>query len=248
MLNDLDWIIVPGGPCMSATYLKHGFAGTFAGYKLHYYDPLGAPELKINHVPTIDELVDQIFAVAAAKKFKRFGLITHSFGSYLAMKVLERVGHGIVALIMVSPLPFTADHTKKAFQYLISIIPKPLFKRIYELAEDVNNGPEIFNLFFPYYAAKPTKSLPRIPFDSKLCDQILDQIGNYDNTALLLSCNIPWTSIIGGLDPFYIEKDLLSEHTILISGVGHYPFFEDPAAFAEATKNIEKRLSYKNTK
>jgi pimeloyl-ACP methyl ester carboxylesterase len=245
MFEDLNWIVVPGGPGLSATYVKQGFVGAFTGYKLHYYDPLGAPETKIDHVPTIGELINQIFAVAEMKKFKQFGLITHSFGSYLAMRILEQIKHNVVALIMISSTPFVDIYWKMAFQKISANIPDHVLKKIQELAIDVNNGPEIFDLFFPYYAVKTVKTLPRIPFDTQMCDQISKQVGDYDDTGLLSACNIPWACIMGEHDPFYFEKDLLLERTILIPGVGHYPFYEDPAAFTEATKNIENKLRQK---
>lgn len=240
--EDINWIVIPGGPGLSASYLKIGLAEKFAAFKIHFYDPLGAPERTIDHVPTIDELVEEIFAVATEKSLERFGLITHSFGNYLAMRAIERNSKRISNVIMISPTPFTAKNWKLALQNIEAKIPGDILEKIKQLSSDRHNGSKIFELLFPYYSANPNANIPHTPFDLEMCDQISAQVGEYDDTQLLLSCGIPWACIVGEQDPFYLEKDLLAEHAIVLPSVGHYPFFESQAEFAEATSNIGNKL------
>lgn len=230
----LNWIVVPGGPALSATYLKCGLAPFFSDLKLHFYDPLGTPEAPVADVPSIDSLVQQIFETAEKNNLKNYGLITHSFGNYLALKTLTEKKAPIRALFMISPMPFTSKNWHRAIKHLLEKIPKPILDKMEELAKQPGTDAEIFDLCLPYYMAAPVK-IPRFPFNFKMCHSIAGQIGEYDYSSLILSNRLPpWVCIMGDQDPFFIEKELFATNTIIIPNVGHYPFFENPEEFAKA--------------
>ncbi|MGD9152203.1 MAG: alpha/beta hydrolase [Gammaproteobacteria bacterium] len=244
MFRKLDWIVVPGGPGLSAKYLKWGLSEPFKEYKLHFYNPLGAPDADEDRIPKVNELVEQIFEVAKQKELKSFGLITHSFGNYLAMRALQKKQNKISSIIMISPMPFVYSKWKNGLAQIAKSIPKNVLEKIQQLAKKQNNGAEIFKVFFPYYASK-TAALPDIPFSLKTCDAISAQVDEYDDTELLKSCKLPWVCIIGDKDPLFVEKKLLQNDTIVVFGTGHYPFFEDPKKFNDAVKKVEEKLCQK---
>ena len=238
--SKLDWIVVPGGPGLSANYLKYGLAKPLHDFKLHFYDPLGTPESPVTNIPKIDDLVQQIIETAEKNNLKNYGLITHSFGNYLALKALTEKKAPISALLMISPMPFTSKNWRLAIKHLLEKIPKTILDKMEELAQKPGNDLEIFELCLPYYMAKPIK-VPQFPFDFKMCQCIAGQIGEYDFTSLILSNRLPpWVCIMGDTDPFFIEKELFTTNTIIIPNVGHYPFFESPAEFVRAIKRIRQ--------
>lgn len=234
----LDWIIVPGGPALSASYLKYGLEPFLSDLKLHFYDPLGTPEAPVANTPSIDDLVQQIIETAEKNNLKDYGLITHSFGNYLALKALTEKKTQISALLMISPMPFTSKNWHRAIKHLLEKIPKPILDKMEELAQQSGNDLEIFELCLPYYMAKPVK-IPQFPFDFKVCNSIVGQVGEYDFTSLILSNRLPpWVCIMGEADPFFIERELFATNIIIIPNVGHYPFFENSEEFARAIGQI----------
>ena len=236
----LDWIVVPGGPALSASYLKYGLTPFLSDLKLHFYNPLGTPESPVAGIPSIGDLVRQIFEVAEKNNLKNYGLITHSFGNYLAMQALTEKKASVSALLMISPMPFTSKNWHRAIKRLLEKIPKQILDKMEELAQKPGNDLEIFDLCLPYYMAAPIK-IPQFPFDFKMCHSIASQVGEYDFTSLILSNRLPpWVCIMGEADPFFIEKELFTTNTIIIPNVGHYPFFENPEKFSRAIAQVRK--------
>jgi pimeloyl-ACP methyl ester carboxylesterase len=244
-MQNLDWLVIPGGPGLSSAYLKFGLGKAFADWKLHFYDPLGAPELKMVSVPSIDDMVNQIFSVIKKLDVSCCGFITHSFGNYLAMRALQKARQDVCGLIMISPMPFTSSNWRTSLQKIAEKIPASVFEKIQELSLVEDSGSEIFKLLFPYYAAQPVE-LPDIPFDSRMCDKISEQVGEYDDQQLIKSCGIPMACMVGEKDPFLLEKELLEGRIITVPSVGHYPFFEHPARFIKAISGVEDILCPKN--
>jgi pimeloyl-ACP methyl ester carboxylesterase len=241
MMREIDWLVIPGGPGLSSTYLKTGLAEAFAGCKVHFYDPLGAPELSVEDVPTIDNMVDQIFSVIKELNVPRCGFITHSFGNYLAMRALEKAQQDISGLIMISPMPFSSGNWRTSLQKIAEKVPASVFTDIQALSAAKDSGSKIFKAFFPYYAVQSVE-LPDIPFDSQMCDKISAQVGEYDERELVTSLGIPVACIVGEVDPFLLEKELLENKIVTVPGVGHYPFLENPEEFSKAVTNVEDIL------
>ena len=89
MLKTIEWIVVPGGPGISKSYLQTPLDSIFEGCKLHYYDPYGTYQANSSEPVTLTSLVTQIFEVADSLKLKNFGIIAHSFGTYLTLRALD---------------------------------------------------------------------------------------------------------------------------------------------------------------
>lgn len=242
MLKKLDWIVVPGGPGLSNTYLEKALAKPFSSASLHYYHAIGSPEYVGESPKEINAMVNQIIQVAEGRALSDYGLITHSFGNYLAMRALEKGSNGIKAIIMISPMPFQFFLWKEALNEISQGVPKSVLKEIKKLTREKGDGSELFRVLFPYYSSIKNATIPKVPFDIESCNIIESQVTEYDDRALISSCEIPVVRLVGNEDPFYKEKNFLSDKTILVSGVGHYPFFEDKAEFLKSINKVDKLL------
>jgi hypothetical protein len=63
VLNELSWLVVPGGPGLSKKYLQDYCSKSFTGFDLYYFDLLGSPELNDGSSqtpPKLDELIWQL--------------------------------------------------------------------------------------------------------------------------------------------------------------------------------------------
>jgi pimeloyl-ACP methyl ester carboxylesterase len=237
-LPSLGWIVIPGGPGLSADYLKVGLSHCLAGQKWHFYDPPGSPSLGEQSIPSLRSLVSGIFQFAKERQLTRYGLITHSFGNYLAMRALERSENKVCALVMISPMSFAFTDWQKALAQIASGVPQSILNKIHQLTENKKTDPDIFNALLPYYAKKLEMTLPEIPLNLAMCDGIAAQVGTYDDTSFLIEARIPWCCIVGEKDPFLKASQQRNEKMTVIPGVGHYPFFEDTAAFSLAMNAI----------
>jgi len=246
MLDKLNWIVVPGGPGLSNNYLKYGLEKAFSGCKLHFYHAFGAPESK-NKNPSIDEMIGQIQSVADNAALDEYGLITHSFGNYLAMKALDN--SNIKAIIMLNPAPFEFHAWKSALNNIVQSVSEPILKEIAALSKKTESGIELFRMLFPYYIGRKNTVLPiDVLFDVKACNSISEKVTEYDDRAIVGLISIPLVRIVGEKDPFFSEQEILQNQTIVMSNVGHYPFFEDLDSFCKAIKKAEELLCQQMTK
>lgn len=231
MLKKLDWIVIPGGPGMSSNYLEEALAKPFRESRLHYYCIHGAPD-SIEKDPDIKAMVEQIFHTAQQANLSQFGLITHSFGNYLALRALEKKDNNIRAVIMLNPIPFTFKGWKNALANIINKVPEAILKKIECLAINPEHGGELFRMIYPYYTSDANAQLPMdISFDSQACNTISAKITDYDDRNLVNSITVPLIRISGDKDPFLDDKEILSDKTIILPNAGHYPFFETPVNF-----------------
>jgi hypothetical protein len=78
--------------------------------------------------------------------------------------------------------------------------------------------------------------------DITACNLITSKIEIFNDLHLLANNNIPLFRIVGSLDAFYTDKNILTDHTYIINEVGHYPFFEDINQLKKVTLKIEEIL------
>jgi pimeloyl-ACP methyl ester carboxylesterase len=235
----LDWIVVPGGPGLSSDYLRQGLSKLQPHYKLHFYEPYGSPNSSRLAQVTIADLINQILEVADQNKLEKFGLITHSFGSYLAMRLLQGACQKVTALIMLSPMPLVFKKWQNVLEGIGSQIPAALLSKMERPEPDKKDpqGIDLFNELMPYYTKRPVQPLS-VPFNISACNQIADQVCGYDNRELMASLQRPWKCLVEEQDPFFTRDDILMQHSIVIPEVGHYSFLEDETSFVRAFKQL----------
>ncbi|MCW5589379.1 MAG: hypothetical protein KIT27_06905 [Legionellales bacterium] len=237
-LKSVDWIVIPGGPGMSSNYLKIGLEPLNSTCKLHFYDVYGAPESAKRTGITINDLVKQVTDVANNLGLKKYGLITHSFSNYIALRILEQKDHNVSALLMLSPMPLEMSEWEKCIKTLgTRFTPKVLEKCEKPELSAHDNGVELFNDLMPFYIEKSVSRM-EVPFDIQACLDISGQITDYNDKNLVKSLDIPWGYIAGDKDVFFTNDEVLLKHAVIIPGLGHYPFLEDKNSFIKAFEQL----------
>ncbi|MCC5792124.1 MAG: alpha/beta hydrolase [Legionellaceae bacterium] len=240
MVNNLKWVVVPGGPGLGNGYLKNSLPNIFRGYDLRFYEPFGAPG-SVKPTPTVIEMIEQLEGETGNKE--DFGLITHSFGNYLALRVLERNNNNLKAIIMLNPIPFTIDSWKMALAELISQLSEATLEKIIALSQDSSDGAELFRLIYPFYVNTKKNSLPfDVPFNISSCNAISEQVQSFDEYLLMNNSDVPMIRVVGEQDVFYCDHEVMKDRTYVLNDTGHYPFFEGVEQFLTKIPNIEKKL------
>ena len=242
MIRKINWLAIPGGPGLSKRYLTNALSklDPFLRGSLSSYDPLGSPECPCDPSPDPSQMVDQIFQLVKKKRMTDIGLVTHSFGNYIALRAIEQ-GLPVDALLMISPIPFQFSHWKDALERIVSSVPEAVLAEINRLSGSDGDGSELFGKLLPYYTVNPGIDI-KVPFDIKSCNDISDKVTSYDDRDLVFSLSMPVLRIVGDEDPFFSERDFMQDRTIVIPGVGHYPFLEDKKSFFNALKESEDIL------
>jgi pimeloyl-ACP methyl ester carboxylesterase len=242
MLNNINWIAICGGPGLSNNYLQYGLRDIIPEDKLHFYNLAGSPESQ-DKDPTIVTMVQQIEQVAQEPGLQEYGLITHSFGNYLALRSLERNNRSIKVIIMINPMPFEFQMWKNALTEIGNKVPEDVLKKITELSQSPNQGAELFRMIYPYYIGVENSILPLdVPFDADACNRISAKIEKYDDRNLVKMASIPLIRIMGDKDPFFFDPFILEDSTLIMEKVGHYPFFENRAYFLQTMQKVGSLL------
>ena len=229
-MNEIKWIAVPGGPGLSKDYLEIGLQQTIPDWPLTFYEPLGSAKLKSKPFPSIQDMVTQINSVATDNKLKQYGLVAHSFGSYLAIKACLAFPEQVKAMIFIGPMPLTFTAWRNAQQAMQERLPETILQ---QLSQQKINSNQLFKALLPYYMHKNIELEFDIDFDLAACQEISAQVEDYDHQNFLKNTSIPWVSIIGDKDPFF-DSNLINNRQIVLTDVGHYPFFEDIEGFQKA--------------
>ena len=251
MFSIKDWIVIPGGPGLSKEYLKKPFdmITSGLGINLHYYDQYGAPESVTHDDVTISDLVEQIRIVANEKGLKKFGLIAHSFGTYISLRFAEKYSEMLEAMIFINPMPLIYSFWRKSLGDIAAKVLPSAQKEIeieVSRVED-NDGSRLFSLLFPFYCAKSEVESPKVSFKLKMCNYLANQVASYDDTRIFETLGIPVAVILGDCDPFYVPGMFPQHSVILLKEVGHYPFYEDIKQFKESLTEVEQKLCRKKT-
>lgn len=62
------------------------------------------------------------------------------------------------------------------------------------------------------YVGNSAQELPiDVPFDTDACNLIVPKVENFSDLNLVSNSDLPMVRIVGELDPFYIDKDIMTE-------------------------------------
>lgn len=125
-------IFLHGGPGVSHDYLVPHFLKLSQDYQLIFYDQNGSGGSTLNRHKkklTINNFVDVLHQIKNYFKFDHFHVISHSFGSLIALNYIVKYPMDITSHIMISPAPGNDDLDKQG--------RKELSKRLSE--EDLIN-------------------------------------------------------------------------------------------------------------
>lgn len=242
MLEKINWIVIGGGPGLSNNYLQYALEKIIAKDKMHFFAVAGSPE-SAEKDPSIQRMVNQISEVAKENGLQEYGLITHSFGNYLAMRALEKDQTPIQAVLMLNPIPFEFQAWQSALAELVRKVPEHVLDKIAALSLHPDQGAELFRIIYPYYIGMENDALPiEVPFDTNACNNISAKVKEYDDRNLITTTSIPLVRIMGDHDPFFYDHQILENRTIIMPKIGHYPFFENYERFFQAMQKAGELL------
>jgi len=222
-------LVFPGGPGLSASYLKSDIKLLFPGYKPVFIDTVKAK----NFAEAFDMAVAQIKAAGKAKL-----AFAHSWGSFLAMAIAEKKGVKLLPnrLIFANPVPLTDKGLRTVAKRFQKRLPEKTQKQIEKLLAkpDKESGAKIMQLGLPAYCGID-KPLPSFKFEfwPERCAQIDIDNASYDQTEIFETLAPRITLLFGKLD--YIQpKDLPATAKRITLPGGHFGFAEYPALYSAA--------------
>jgi proline iminopeptidase len=238
-----DWgrgrplVSLHGGLGVDAAYLQVpgilGLAGD--GRRVLLYDQRGhgasgrSAPVEYTHARWGEDLRE----LAVALGLDRFALLSHSYGGFLALEFAVRHPQLLTALVLVGtsagPVP---------------AVPPPV-------ADDTGLR-EFFRGRWPHFFAVPDKhwevferlTFSREPFEAAF----RRELPRYDLRERVAGLAVPTLLVAGGEDPYRADLEWLAgrlprSRLVVLPGVGHLPFLEEPEAFRAAVDRFLREAS-----
>ncbi|MDX2004468.1 MAG: alpha/beta hydrolase [Meiothermus sp.] len=252
-------VVLHGGPGGSSYALREGLGEYLEDFRVLYLDQRGggrSPELELdNRLFTVDALVTDLEQLRHTLGLDSWTLLGHGFGAVLALEYARRSPQSADGLILINPwtnFPWLAGQLYKAALVLRGM-------RAEAVEVELPDNPE--GLLAEVFAQTEPKAAfdalmfpnphSRMEFEWMVeGSQIVGADGpgqvfvenglwRLDYTPFLPQLRVPAAVIVGELDgTSYPEAqsvaDALEGDLELIPGAGHYPWIDEPYAFAEA--------------
>lgn len=233
------WLVISGGPGLSNNYLKE-YLSKIDSEKFIFIDLLGSPESDIKK-PFLNDIYSQIQQAYEKEDNSSCGILTHSFGNFLILEMINNNMISPLCLLMLNPIPLEFDAWQKSLSNISSRVTEEDLNKINELS---NSGAftELFSVLVKYYTYNHNDLDFVIPFDGASCDFVSNQVYKFNHTRILNEIKFPVIRIEGESDSFYINEKILSKSTYVINNVGHFPFIENYDEFLEVFKKSENNL------
>lgn len=233
------WLVISGGPGLSNNYLKEHLSKIDAE-KFIFIDLFGSPESDTKK-PSLNDIYLQIQQAYEKEDNSSCGILTHSFGNFLILEMINNNMISPLCLLMLNPIPLKFEKWQASLSKISSKVTEEDLKKINDLS---SNGlfTELFSVLVKYYTHNSNVLDFVIPFDGTACDFVSNQVYEFDHSKVLNEIKFPVIRIEGESDSFYTDKKLLSKSTYVINNVGHFPFIENYDAFLEVFKKSENNL------
>lgn len=243
--------VLPGGPGLSASYLRFAFSELHRDFRVHYFDCPGTDTDEIDTGISVDECIQ-----AAKITFNRLCksediiLVTHSWGSFVASHLLldDTIGRRIKKVVMFNPVPLDSEAYQRVGKKLGARVRPEVAAQIPKLLEKGNleAGQKIIELGLPAYSG--TDQVPDVPlnviqYQPRVFLSISGSIRAFSNWDALRANNT--TNIIFG-DKDYIDSsdfskfDLDSANQVEVLG-GHFFVLESPNEACSIVREIANK-------
>jgi len=236
-------LVFHGGPGFDHSPLVGALAELSQTHTLVFFDQLGC-----GTTPAPPEGVSAEATFAHAAKViggidEPFGIVAHSWGTIVAAAAMSRNPDAVATrTILINPVPLEGAAYGAMRAALLERIPPRIMLEAQHRIMSGEDGADVYPLLAPYYVASPDTVLPRMPMTAMTfvsVDATLDESADYRDAISRLGR----LSIIRGAEdltrPALIESLLAAAaDDIVLPGVGHYPFFEDRAAFDDALRRV----------
>ncbi len=260
-------VVLHGGPGGSCYTLREGLGEYLDDFRVLYLDQRGggrSPELPEEPgLFTVDALVDDLHHLRDHLGLDTWTLLGHGFGALLALDYARRSPETTERLVLINPwtnFPWLASQLYRASLGLRGIaendveieLPEDGTRLLEEAFAQVEPKAAFDKLMFPSQHSRMeyewvAEGSTVIGADTPGRMFVLNGLWRLDYTPFLLEVHTPLTVLVGSLDATsYPEAqtiaDLVGGHLEVIEGAGHYPWIDQPYAFADALQNALEGL------
>jgi proline iminopeptidase len=250
-------VCLPGGPGRSSAYLGD-LGGLSSRRQLIRLDPRGTGDSEAPADPATyrcDRLVDDVEALRIHLGLSTLDLLGHSAGASLALLYATRHPDRVGRLILVNPSARTVGLAFGEAEYLAAMRQRsdePWYPEAWAAMTRMTQGPatdEDRRVAAPFWFGRWTPEAAAVADADAAERSAAAAAGFYapgafdpeQTRASLAQWEAPVLMIGGSLDPAPTVRLLEEFHglfrradLVIIPGVGHYPFIEDPDAFLGA--------------
>ncbi|MBO1435819.1 alpha/beta hydrolase [Meiothermus sp. CFH 77666] len=255
-------VVLHGGPGGSSYALREGLEEYLEGFRVLYLDQRGGGRspalLQEPRLFTIDALVSDLAHLREHLGLDTWTLLGHGFGGLLALDYARRFPGSTERLLLINPwinFPWLAAQLYRASLGLRGMadqdveveLPEDGTRLLQEAFAQVEPKAAFDRLMFPSSHSRMeyewvAEGLTIVGDDTPGRMFVLNGLWRLDYTPFLLEVHTPTTVLLGSLDATsYPEAqtitDLVGGRLELIEGAGHYPWIDQPHAFAEALEN-----------
>ncbi|MCS7067163.1 MAG: alpha/beta hydrolase [Meiothermus sp.] len=260
-------VVLHGGPGGSSYALREGLEEYLDGFRVLYLDQRGggrSPALPEEPgLFTIDALVGDLSHLRDHLGLDTWCLLGHGFGGLLALDYARRFPQTAERLVLINPwtnFPWLATQLYRASLGLRGLadqadepkVPEDGVRLLQEAFAHVEPKAAFDRLMFPSQHSRMeyewvAEGLNIVGADTPGRMFVLNGLWRLDYTPFLLEVHTPTTVLLGSLDgTSYPEAqtitDLVGGQLELIEGAGHYPWIDQPYAFAEALQSALHNL------
>ncbi|WP_297852651.1 alpha/beta fold hydrolase [Meiothermus sp.] len=253
-------LVLHGGPGGSSYALREGLEEYLEGFRVLYLDQRGggrSPALPEEPgLFTLDALVGDLFHLRDHLGLDTWTLLGHGFGGLLALEYARRSPETTQGLVLINPwtnFPWLAAQLYRASQELLGFSdvqveePQDGTRLLQEAFAQVEPKAAFDKLLFPSLHSRMeyewmAEGATVVGADTPGRMFVLNGLWRLDYTPFLLEVHTPTAVLVGALDASsYPEAqtvaDLVGGRLEVIEGAGHYPWIDQPYAFAEALQN-----------
>ncbi len=255
-------VVLHGGPGGSSYALREGLEEYLEDFRVLYLDQRGggrSPALPEEPgLFTLDALVGDLAHLRDHLGLDTWVLLGHGFGGLLALEYARRFPEATEQLLLINPwtnFPWLATQLYRASLGLRGIadqdveveLPADGARLLQEAFAHVEPKAAFDKLMFPSLHSRMeyewmAEGSTVVGADTPGRMFVLNGLWRLDYTPFLLEVHVPSTVLLGSLDASsYPEAqtitDLVGGHLELIEGAGHYPWIDQPHAFAEGFQN-----------
>ncbi len=234
-------VLLNGGPGLELSYMLAGLSPLSKWRTLYFFDQFGCGEdsnypLRADFLKTVNHALD--FIASLGLKQGTVGLLGHSFGAAIALKMIEG-NFPARELIFINPVPPTAELYGRV---KIDISPEDV-ERIGALVklQTRESGVALMEIYSKYYCEHwPTRlKFKYRSFDVGLCERVVASMGKYDFRSSLT--RVPKRSLLVKAENDFIRPELLSgydevfSNVVQMPGARHLSFLDRPEEFLSFT-------------
>ena len=231
--------VIHGGPGFDHGYLWPALKELARRRSLIFYDQIGcgrslAPEAPVTGEMTFSQFVELREQLA---RDEPVGVFAHSWG---ALVVVASAGATNAVPfsegVFVTPMPLTSAEFEMCRNNLFRRIPAETMAEFERMNAAHADGDSLVHLLLPYYLGPSPAMLPDIHFTSATFNAVIGSLGEFDFRSGLQAVG-HFNVVLGEMDftTANLVKEMLEAagQVRVMSRVGHFPFCEYPATFAE---------------